>query len=143
MGYEERGLAPHNICRLDSRSFRPDLIHQEVHPILASRETTGHLRHTGIRYIQVHTGSDKYRYQMATRSFIWPQAQYIYLHSSIGKPDNTKMDENKVQPRFHIYSNNQQSQIRKLPNGLLVKRRRFCRLNKRENSSNLEILGLP
>ena len=107
MGYEERGFALHNISRLDSPSFRPDLIHQEVHPILASRETTGHLRHTGIRYIQVHTGTDKYRYQMATRSFIWPQAQYIYLHSSIGKPDNTKMDENKVQPRFHIYSNNQ------------------------------------
>ena len=60
MGYEERGFASHNISRLDSRSFRPDLIHQEVHPILASWETTGHLGHTGIRYTQLPDGNQKF-----------------------------------------------------------------------------------
>ena len=103
MGYEERGFTSHNISRLDSRSFRPDLIHQEVHPILASWETTGHLGHTGIRYIQV---------QINTGTRWKPEISFglrlnIYLYSLIGKPDNTKIDENKVKPRFHIYSNNQ------------------------------------
>ena len=103
MGYEERGFTPHNISRLDSRSFRPDLIHQEVHPILASRETTGHLGHTGIRYIQV---------QINKGTRLQPEVPFglmlnIYLHSLIGKLDNAKRDGNNVQPRFHIYSNNQ------------------------------------
>ena len=94
MGYEERGFALHNFSRLDSPSFRPDLIHQEVHPILASRETTGHLGHTGIRYIQVNTG------QTNTCTRCQPEVSFglslnIYLHTFIGKPDNTKMDENK------------------------------------------------
>ena len=50
--------------------------------------------------------SDNYRYQMATRISFGFRLN-IYLHSLIWKPENTKRDENKVQPWFHIYSNNQ------------------------------------
>ena len=50
LGYEEGGFAPHDFSRLDNCRLHPDRFCQEVHPIFASRETIGHLGHTGKRW---------------------------------------------------------------------------------------------
>ena len=49
LGDEEGSLAPHHLSRLHCHCRHPHRLHQEVHPLPASRQATSYLRHTGGR----------------------------------------------------------------------------------------------